>query len=314
MSNIPYNLTDKTLTVILDGTPQTVARDSHVVAELVTILADEHPDLTRMRHLLNPASVLAERLDGSGVELNGSIVTYRGKRIARHLEQRLLDIAASGLDVSPWKKFVERVFANPLESAREELALFLENADLPITPDGCFIAYKRVTNDYKDLHSRSFDNSVGQTVSMPRQNVDTDRSRTCSRGLHFCAQGYLKSFGSYGDNRIVMVKVDPADVVSIPNDYNNMKGRTWKYEVVDEIHLDDEAEKVKWGVITYDYTPSDYDPDEDDGEWFDDVDTDGWDDPDEDDEAPVAVSPLAFIAPGKPTVSIWRRARQKLGR
>jgi hypothetical protein len=33
----------------------------------------------------------------------------------------------------------------------------------------------------------------------------------------------------------MLVKINPADVVSIPSDYNNAKGRTWKYEVVGEV-------------------------------------------------------------------------------
>lgn len=314
MSNIPYNLTDKTLTIIIDGAPQSVDRNSHVVAELREILAEDSPDLDRLRLLLSPAKALAEKLDGSGVQVVGNTVTYKGHRIASHLEARLIDIASWGLDVTPWKRFVERVFANPLESARLELNLFLENADLPITPDGCFLAYKRVSGDYKDLHSHTFDNSVGTVVSMPRSEVDTDRYRTCSRGLHFCAQGYLRSFGSGGDNRIVIVKIDPADVVSIPSDYSNMKGRTWRYEVVGEIELADETEKVKWGVIEdrYQSVAIDYDDDEDE-EW-------GWPDDDEDDEqdevpadVPV-VEATAFVSPGSPTVSFWRKARLAVDR
>lgn len=309
MSNtIAYQLTDKTLTVFLDR-PYTVDRNAHVVAELREQLESDEPDLDRLRKLLNPAEVLAEQLDGTGVDVNpfSGTVTYRGRRIVGHLERRILDIAAQGLDVKPWKRFVERVFANPLDSARNELNLFLENADLPITPDGCFLAYKRVSGEYLDLHSHTFDNSVGKTVSMPRQDVDTNRDRTCSRGLHFCAQGYLRSFGSGGQNRIVIVKIDPADVVAIPSDYNNMKGRTWKYEVVGEIDLADETVKVEWGVIDYTYGADSDDWDDSDWDYPDD-DDDDWDDPFADDEAPV-VAATAFVAPGQPRKSIWRRLR-----
>jgi hypothetical protein len=36
------------------------------------------------------------------------------------------------------------------------------------------------------------------------------------------------------------VKINPADVVSIPSDYNNMKGRASRYEVLREVEYDDE--------------------------------------------------------------------------
>jgi hypothetical protein len=77
-------------------------------------------------------------------------------------------------------------------------------------------------------------------VSMERNLVDDDQNRTCSTGLHFCSQDYLRSFGG---ERIVILKINPRDVVSIPNDYNDSKGRCARYEIVDEIDKDkaDEA-------------------------------------------------------------------------
>jgi hypothetical protein len=56
--------------------------------------------------------------------------------------------------------------------------------------------------------------------------------------LHFCSQDYLPHFGNGYDSRVVIVKINPADVVSIPSDYNNAKGRACRYEVVGEIGND----------------------------------------------------------------------------
>jgi hypothetical protein len=103
---------------------------------------------------------------------------------------------------------------------------------LPITPDGHFLAYKKVKVDYKDCYSGTMDNSVGQVVEMERNRVDDDKDRTCSTGLHFCSREYLNHFGG---ERVVIVKINPRDVVSIPADYNNTKGRACRYEVIDEI-------------------------------------------------------------------------------
>lgn len=38
-----------------------------------------------------------------------------------------------------------------------------------------------------------------------------------------------------------MVKINPRDVVAIPSDYNNAKGRTCKYHVVKELPTDNES-------------------------------------------------------------------------
>jgi hypothetical protein len=99
------------------------------------------------------------------------------------------------------------------------------------------LAYKKVRNDYLDIHSGTMDNSVGQTVEMERNEVDDDKDRTCSTGLHFCSLDYLSHFGGH-DSRTVVLKINPRDVVSIPADYHATKGRACRYEVIDEINKD----------------------------------------------------------------------------
>ena len=81
------------------------------------------------------------------------------------------------------------------------------------------------------------DNSVGKIVEMERNEVDDDKDRTCSTGLHFCSESYLNSFGG---ERTVIVKINPRDVVSIPSDYNDSKGRACRYEVIGELGVDPE--------------------------------------------------------------------------
>jgi hypothetical protein len=85
------------------------------------------------------------------------------------------------------------------------------------------------------------DNSVGKIVEMERNEVDDNKDNTCSSGLHFCSESYLKSFGG---SRTVIVKINPRDVVSIPTEYDNAKGRACRYEVVGEVGVnpDDEVE------------------------------------------------------------------------
>jgi hypothetical protein len=85
------------------------------------------------------------------------------------------------------------------------------------------------------VHSGKFDNSIGTKPTMRRNEVNENDYETCSTGLHFCSYGYLSSFGSTGNDRVVVVKVDPKDVVSIPVDYQDMKARACAYEVVEEV-------------------------------------------------------------------------------
>jgi hypothetical protein len=132
--------------------------------------------------------------------------------------------------------------------------LFLEANQIPITEDGHFLAWKKIRNNWKDIHSNSVDYSVGATPSMKRNEVDPDRDRTCSNGLHCAGWSYLPHFGSNGDSdRIVIVKVNPADVIAVPNDYDNAKMRVCQMEVLRE-YTDRkvEAEEFSHSVVSSD--------------------------------------------------------------
>jgi hypothetical protein len=142
-----------------------------------------------------------------------------------------------GFTIDPLVKFMENLMENPSNRSVTELYGFLEKNNLPITPDGHFLAYKRVREDYKDCHSGTMDNSPGKIVEMPRNKVDDNQNNTCSHGLHFCSEGYLKHFGGA---RTVIVKINPRDVVSIPSDYDNTKGRACRYEVIGEVGVNPE--------------------------------------------------------------------------
>jgi hypothetical protein len=153
------------------------------------------------------------------------------------LSQRMLRMLREGFDIKPMAYFLSRLQANPSYRAREELFEFLEFGNLPITDDGCFLAYKRVKDNYMDVYTGTIDNSVGAVVEMPRRMVNDDSSQTCSSGLHFCSREYLPHYGASPSTRVMLVKIDPADVVSIPADYNNTKGRCCRYEVVQELDI-----------------------------------------------------------------------------
>jgi hypothetical protein len=150
---------------------------------------------------------------------------------------------------------------NPSKRAVDELYDFLEVGELPITEDGHFLAFKNVKSDYKDIHSGTYDNSVGSTCEMLRNKVDEDKDRTCSYGLHFCSIAYLPHFSDSNGGHTMIVKINPKDVVAIPSDYNNTKGRTCKYVVVGE-YTDDWRSKLDRGENGFDSPLYDEDGDE----------------------------------------------------
>lgn len=161
-------------------------------------------------------------------------LTYNGTPLHSALAKRIVSDFKRGFDVSALVNFLDRVSANPSQTARDELYLWLETSKLPFTPDGHFLAYKKVREDYKDIYSGQFDHSIGTTLAMPRDKVDPNRNRTCSYGFHFCSLDYLNHYSSAVNDHVMIVKVDPANVVAIPSDYQNQKGRATGYTVVAE--------------------------------------------------------------------------------
>lgn len=174
------------------------------------------------------------RFSGGKINVVGNVVNFNGEPLHPVLTSRLLQLFNSGVSLQRFENFLTKLKQNPSFAAQNELFLFLEGNSLVIHEDGDFFAYKSVRSNYRDHHTGKFDNSPGQTLFMKRQDVDDDRNRTCSHGLHFSSLDYAKTFGS-SDSRIVSVKINPADVVAIPYDYGNQKGRTWKYTVVADI-------------------------------------------------------------------------------
>lgn len=84
--------------------------------------------------------------------------------------------------------------------------------------------------EYVDIHSGTFNNTPGMKVTMPRELCDSAVYRHCSTGLHCSTLSYAQSFGNLGDV-VILVKVNPANVVSVPND-NFEKIRVCEYDVL----------------------------------------------------------------------------------
>ena len=195
------------------------------------------------------------------IVINDGVVYFKGDAIHNTLTKKILDFMQKDLPVAPLFKFMENIFSNPSKRAIDELCGFLEVGNLPYTEDGHFLAYKNVRADYKDIHSGTFDNSVGKVCEMPRYKVDDDKDRTCSNGLHFCSIDYLPHFSDSCGGHTMILKINPADVVSIPSDYNNTKGRCCKYKVIGESN-DNWRERIGRGENGFDHDLYDEDGNE----------------------------------------------------
>lgn len=229
-------VTDDSVTIIKgDGVPFQVPSTSSYYGAAVEALRDN--DLDALESIVEASTRLAKRYAKHGrVEVFNGHITVNGVTVNSYLVDRILEAANEGDDIEPLVAFLDNVMDNPSRRAVQDLYPFLEASGLPITEDGCFLAYKGVRNDFKDHHTGTFDNTPGRIVTMQRNEVDENPDQTCSSGLHACGAVYLND-GRYGfgSQKIVLVKINPADVVAFPKDYNNQKLRCCKYEVLMEV-------------------------------------------------------------------------------
>jgi hypothetical protein len=232
----PYLIQGSNIVVVIGNKSHTISK-THITYQKV-LDAIKAGDWDSLPDIIEPKKVVLNYGAGN-VEIQGETLFWKGKELNTGLSVRMIEMLQEGFPIEPMVNFMENLYQNPSKRAVTELYGFLEKGNLPITPDGHFLAYKKVRADYTDVHSGKFDNSVGQVVEMERHDVDDNKDNTCSTGLHFCSMSYLSCFG--GD-RTVIVKINPADVVSIPSDYNDAKGRTCRYEVIGEMEV--EADKA----------------------------------------------------------------------
>lgn len=260
-----FIITSSSLTVVFDdGTSGTIYNsDPNYETALAGVRAG---DWTAVQAAMTPVEAVKKAASSyDNVTVEDDTVYYKSRAVHGTLTRRIVDMVRDGFDIKPMVLFLENLMQNPAYKVVNDLRLydFLEFGNMPITEDGCFLAYRRISMDYKDLHSGTIDNSIGAVVEMERNQVDEDENRTCSAGLHFCSRSYLSEYGTGGSARTVLVKINPRDVVAIPRDYNNTKGRCCRFEVYKELEYGNEERIERTFYSTF--TKEDYESYDDDG-------------------------------------------------
>jgi len=225
------------IAAVINGQSYTIANDHPKYQDALNALRKK--DWNLFVDLVNITKQVNQYVS-NGVTIDNGAILYNGEVIHNTLTKRIVKFMGENLPFEPLVKFLDNLMQNPSHRAVNELYDFLEAGELPITEDGHFLAFKNVRSNYFDIHSGKFRNQVGDVPEMPRNMVDEDKDRTCSKGLHFCSIAYLPHFADSDGGHTMIVKINPRDVVSIPTDYNNSKGRACRYEVVGEVGVNPE--------------------------------------------------------------------------
>ena len=172
-----------------------------------------------------------------GIEVKDGNLYVFGDPIHSTIAKRVISFIEHGLDCVHLFKFILKLNMNPSKRAVDELYTFLEHRALPVTDNGNFLAYKAVRTDYTDKYTGKFLNTIDSVLEMPRNKVDDNKENGCSYGFHAGSVDYAKDFMN-ADGHLMLVEINPADVVSIPTDCQYQKLRTCKYKVVGEYEID----------------------------------------------------------------------------
>ena len=227
----PYILTENSLTVVINGKANTMNSDHPAWNQAKDALKNDEWD--RLEGLFDVEQAVVEYLDEDAqVEVADGCVKFAGEVVDNMVVDKILNFMRNGLPYQPLVKFLSKLMANPSRRAVNELYTFLEHKNMPVTPEGNFLAYKGVNQDFTDKYSGKFDNSVGQTLEMKRNAVCDDADQGCSAGFHAGSYEYAKGWAGGSGGHLMVVEIDPSDVVSVPLCSDCQKLRTAKYKVV----------------------------------------------------------------------------------
>jgi hypothetical protein len=274
----------RTVTVVLNDGSTHVIDDSHSnFPRVLTALqsGDAQAALDALDIFQSQRDALAE----NGLTLvSPSEILLDGEALDSTLTRVLFDTLTSGDNGSSLVNFAKRLAENPSRKSREQLYGFIKANGLTIDEEGYIIAYKGVNvsgGGYVSINSGPgnvngteynghLPNNVGDVVTLPRRLVNDDHNVGCSVGLHAGTYEYASAFGN---GVTLTVKIDPADVVSVPKDCSYQKVRVCRYEVL--ATTEEKFLGAVWDGVSRNFTVT--------GDW-DDVDSAYWENDEWDDE------------------------------
>lgn len=232
--------------IIEDREPLTIGSDHPNFQAIKEHLYNEVDDDEHLLSLISPAEQASEKMIqlSERVRFANGMIYFDGDLLDSAITDHIVRIIEDGGEEAHWAplvNFLEKVSTNPSKKSRKHLFHFIRSNKMTLAPDGDLIAYKGVSTEGKSIHAgygivngevfefEHLDNSIGNVVEIPRSMVDDDRDAACSVGLHVGAHVYAASFAQ----RLLTVKVNPRDVVSVPSDYNDQKVRVTRYLVLE---------------------------------------------------------------------------------
>ena len=142
MNQVPYTLSENSLTIFWEGKPYTIRKD-HPNFKLArqAIFDARYDDLG---DLIDIAKAVENFVEGD-IEVKDEVVYYKGHRLHGVVVDKLLEMLRAGMkDSALSRNFITRLQANPSANSVNELYSFMSYKSLATTPEGKVLGYKGV--------------------------------------------------------------------------------------------------------------------------------------------------------------------------
>ena len=246
-------ITDQSITILTDMEPLTIRQGQPNFATVAKLIHEGNMD-EAIDILSTPIADHVARVSEGNITVENGEVMFRGNQILQMLEN-------DSQDYLPLVRFVDKLYQNPSQRARNELYDFLSYRALPITESGNVLGYKGVREDHFSCSGNRttrvisghvdgqgrIRNEVGDYLEVERSDVDDNRERGCSSGLHVGSFDYAKGFG----NLTKLVEFNPKDAVSVPSDCEYQKLRVCAYTVLEEYEHEESIDDAVYGVESH---------------------------------------------------------------
>jgi len=241
---IPHIISGNSITVFINGV--SIFPSSHLLYKDVCNCVKEG-DKNKLTKLLTAKTF-------TGLTLRDDEVLWNGEVLNNTATKRLFEMRKNGFSIEPMKKFLENCQLNPYPVVVEKLYDFLESRGMPLTEDGCFLGYKYCNQDYYDSYTgKTYQFLPNTVVKAPKTDYCDLTGHECSeKGIHV---GNFEYSGNQQTNgrRVMYVKVNPKDVLSVPHGSGAKKIRVWELEVLSESNgiLTEEVVTEKGKTLLY---------------------------------------------------------------
>jgi|TARA_R110002167_G_scaffold37273_2_gene116897 hypothetical protein len=250
-----YIISNSSITFFFGNRPRTVKSGTPQYARALEVfdLPESEQD-EAIKEVFKGNTNERKAMETEGFEFFGSEIKVDGEFLPKVLADWITRLKKDGLPITLFLPFWRRLKLNPDYRTVNERGFydFLAQKELALTEDGCFIGYRGVREDYwsqsgntrtevlqgqTDSYGRIL-NSVGSTIEVKRNGVSTDKKVACAaHSLHVGSLKYAQGWG----NRVVIVKVDPKDVVSVAECSSWQKLRVCKFEVIGDFEKEIEV-------------------------------------------------------------------------